>query len=390
MAADEKALSGRMRRWLVEHFELSRGAAANLSAMEGLRGLAVFLVFLVHYATFAQSWIRGDGALAAFVVGVHSVGNAGVDLFFVLSGYLIYGSLMQRAQPFLRFMRRRIERIYPAFLAVLALYVALSLIFPERSKLPAEPMAAALYIAGNVLLLPGVFALEPIITVAWSLSYEMFFYLFIPLLIAMLALRRRSAPWRVALIGAAAVALAVYCAIYGSHQSFLFFIAGMLLHETLATNRIATPGSALGATALALAMGVMLLPLAGSAGYTTQMLLLAGAFYILCFACFARTSGALARAFAWTPLRWLGNMSYSYYLLHGLALNFAALVLAPRLSADAGAVVFWALLPVLFALTLLPSAVLFLAIERPFSLAPKGHAVPHGAPPLAAGARSAR
>ena len=101
--------------WFVDRIELSRGTAGgNVRPMEGLRGFAVFLVFLVHYSTLIGPRIAGHGDLPVLAEAMHTLGNRGVDLFFVLSGYLIYGSLMRRPQPFGQFMLRRVERIYPA------------------------------------------------------------------------------------------------------------------------------------------------------------------------------------------------------------------------------------------------------------------------------------
>ena len=62
-------------------------------------------------------------------------------------------------------------------------------------------------------------------------------------------------------------------------------------------------------------------------------------------------------------------MSYSYYLLHGLALKAGFLFLSKILSpALHDSWIFWVLLPPMFALTLIPTAALFLLVERPFSL----------------------
>lgn len=184
--------------WLAQRFELSRGGQAdNVRPMEGLRGFAVLLVFLTHYAGMVEPWIAGGTETARIASGLRHVGHAGVDLFFVLSGYLIYGSLMKRPQPFIGFMRRRIARIYPAFLVVFIAYVLLSFAFPSESRIPADPAEAALYLVQNLLLLPGLFPIDPLITVAWSLSFEMLFYLVTPAFIALLGLRRRSRRWQI-------------------------------------------------------------------------------------------------------------------------------------------------------------------------------------------------
>lgn len=67
-------------------------AHARLLSMEGLRGLAVLLVFLQHYAYQMQSLSHLDGISRVVIAALRSYGNLGVELFFVLSGYLIYGS----------------------------------------------------------------------------------------------------------------------------------------------------------------------------------------------------------------------------------------------------------------------------------------------------------
>ncbi len=135
----------------------------------------------------AEGLVRHTAGTKALIEGVHSVGNTGVDLFFVLSGYLIYGALINKASPYLRFMLRRVLRIYPVFLVMMAIYLLLCWAFPQNSKLPARVDDAVIYVAQNLLLLPGMTGIKPLITVAWSLSYEMFYYLLAPVVIALLA-----------------------------------------------------------------------------------------------------------------------------------------------------------------------------------------------------------
>lgn len=360
--------------WLKSRFELSRsGDASHSRPMEGLRGYAVMLVFLVHYVTLAQPWIERMPLLAGLAGALHAIGNTGVDLFFVLSGYLIYGSLLARPQQFLPYMRRRIVRIYPAFSVVFGLYLALSAAFPRESRIPATPLEAALCVARNYLLLDGFGRAAPIVTVSWSLSYEMAYYLAVPLLLTVFGLRRRSRRWRVGFFAALLLAGAACCAAFGAPVRMLVFLAGVFLHETLAgrPQPAWSPSAGTVLPALAAGIGGMLVP----APPLLKFGGLAAAWFLLCLACFRQPDGPVGRACSGAPLRWLGNMSYSYYLLHGLALKAAFALLArllppPALSAAGAWLLFIGGLAPMFAWTLASSAVLFLLVERPWSLAP--------------------
>ncbi|WP_206606613.1 acyltransferase family protein [Steroidobacter cummioxidans] len=337
--------------------------------MEGLRGLAVLLVFLVHYESLLEPWIAADASLGVVAGALRIIGNSGVDLFFVLSGYLIYGSLLTRQQSFLHFFTRRLQRIYPAFTAVFALYVALSFLLPSENKIPKD--GAALYLLENYLLLPGLLPIQPMITVAWSLSYEMFYYLALPVFMAALKLRDRTVTWRLIFFLSMTVVLAASLGMAGGPIRLLMFVSGIVLHEVMSHSKLRISGSA-GLTALLIGLAAMLLPVGGRFGEACQILILFVAFLVFCLACFRTPQAWLPSAFSWTPLRWLGNMSYSYYLLHGLALKggFMAigLVLPPTGQQSE---LHWLLLIPMLLLTLISSAVLFLVIEQPFSLAPR-------------------
>ena len=361
-----------MKEYLSQKFELSRGGDAhNVRPMEGLRGFAVGLVFLVHYVTLVKPWVSNPSTLA-LATAIHTIGNAGVDLFFVLSGYLIYGSLIERPQNFFKFMSRRVKRIYPTFAAVFAIYLVLSFLFPAENKIPTALVQGLVYVAQNFFLLPGLFPIEPIITVAWSLSYEMFYYLAIPLVIVFLKLRTRSSAWRIQFFSIVAVGLVIYCGANGGPIRLIMFISGIFLYEALANHCTLPRSNLIGIFALSSGLLATLMPVGGEVGNVLKISVLFISFCVLCLACFQNSDTMLSRAFSWTPLRWLGNMSYSYYLLHGLALKAAFLVLAvflPKTSNHGD--IFWGLLPIMFAITLIPTAGLFLAIERPFSLTPK-------------------
>ena len=361
----------RLLNWLEQRLELGRaGASSNLRPMEGLRGLAVFLVFLVHCATVIEPWLAGQPALAAAAHCVFNMGQVGVDLFFVLSGFLIYGALISKPQGFGRFMGRRVRRIYPAFLAVFSLYLLLSVLMPSSSKIPGKLDEAVLYLVENLLLLPGLFPVKPLIQVAWSLSYEFFYYLSIPLVIVLFRLRERSAAWRVRFFLVVTALSALALAFWGGPFRLLMFPAGILLYEATKSSVGRGAGSLQGTLALFAALLLAMPDAPGAPLQTLKYLTLGLLFSIVCLPAFRQLESPLARALSWRPLRWLGNMSYSYYLIHGISIS-AAMLLISRIwpAPSGGAGLLLAMPVVLFVATLIPSLALFLLVERPFSLA---------------------
>lgn len=336
-------------------------------AMEGIRGFAVFLVFLVHYVTLVTPWIDEESVTYAISAQLISLGNVGVDLFFVLSGYLIYGMLITKEKPFLNYLRRRIQRIYPVFTVVFLIYLALSWAFPAESKIPAG-WEGVLFVMQNYVLLPGLFDVKAIITVAWSLSYEFFYYLVMPLIIAVFRLRHWPAGSRVVFFVVASALLFPVFSIYDGPVRLLMFMSGIILFE-IVSRGLEKPMPPIGIPALVVALaGVAALNAFDAVGWWKYLMLYV-LFLVFCLECFV-SAGAASRLFSASPLRWLGNMSYSYYLIHGLALKFVFLVLAkihPALGVDVG--VFWGLMPLAFLVSLVPAAVLFIYIEKPYSLA---------------------
>jgi peptidoglycan/LPS O-acetylase OafA/YrhL len=179
---------------------LAKPTALNFSGripeLDGLRGLAIFLVILCHYVGGADHAPLGffpHRALLAFTVGW-----SGVDLFFVLSGFLIGGILLDaRNSPhyFRAFYMRRVFRILPIYYLWTLLFavtvIVVLLFFPGGAGVASKDL---LRVPTQLLFLQNIFIGMPHFTwiwfvVTWSLAIEEQFYLIAPPLIRFLSLR---------------------------------------------------------------------------------------------------------------------------------------------------------------------------------------------------------
>lgn len=189
---------------------------ARVADLDGLRGLAILAVVAVHSTAAVIGLIqqgypiaRVDGLL---YVALHA-GWVGVDLFFVLSGYLITGILLKaKGQPgyYRNFYARRALRIMPLYYGVLLARLALSRVAGPwwLAVNPDEWVAHALYV-GNFwqchARTTGTAFDAGGLHVCWSLAVEEQFYLVWPVVVA---LASRAWLWRVC---AAGVVAAVAC-----------------------------------------------------------------------------------------------------------------------------------------------------------------------------------
>ena len=130
----------------------NKSGARRVPQVDSLRGVAALLIFFVHYHALMSHWLVAGSGAASFAKLLESIAHSGTDLFFTLSGYLIYGSLMRREQRIGPYLLRRFGRIYPTFLFVVGGYLLIFAFDPAVSKLPADPFYAALYVLANLLL----------------------------------------------------------------------------------------------------------------------------------------------------------------------------------------------------------------------------------------------
>ena len=188
-------------------------ARRHVPELDGVRGLAIVLVMALH---FVNNQIVPTSMLERIAVKASNYGLWGVDLFFVLSGFLITGILADdRGRPgyFTNFFARRSLRIFPLYYGVLLILTvlvpawALAAIDPELLDVRERSWWLWLYLT-NVYLAPQATFSIPYVSHFWSLAVEEHFYLVWPVVIWWLS--NQSARLACVVLGLGAFALRVY------------------------------------------------------------------------------------------------------------------------------------------------------------------------------------
>lgn len=139
-------------------------------------------------------------------------------------------------------MARRAERLYPAFLASFGLYVIIHLLVPDSEKITSNLVDGVLYIVANLLFLPGLFPIKPLMSVTWSLSYEMFFYIASAGLMGGLRMNRMTVGVRIGIILGLFGGFLLACMMFSwMPQRMMPFFAGMLLSEGIGVTKWKVP-----------------------------------------------------------------------------------------------------------------------------------------------------
>ena len=331
-----------------------------------LRAVAVLLVFCRH---------------TGFPIAAQ-VGWVGVDLFFVLSGFLVSGLLFHEYKSTLairpgRFLIRRGFKIYPQFYVFLAASVAVEIFFSEPPA--ASSVAAEAFFFQNYA--------EGILAHTWSLAIEEHFYLLLALGIAFLGYRGGPNPFaplpKVAgiLCGVILVARIVtwlvmpeksdYVHVFPSHLRMDSLLAGVLLsyfhafHTDALSAVVHRFRAWLQPASIALLAPIAFLDQLHPFVYTIGFSMTAWAFVLLLAPVVLRTEQSEPPSRAARAMAKLGQASYAFYLWHGLVL-FAADRMETRYQAQGIDVPIWLHFAGPFAATLAAAFLTTWLIEVPF------------------------
>jgi peptidoglycan/LPS O-acetylase OafA/YrhL len=303
----------------------------RMPELDGLRGLACLMVVVFHYVQFPS-----NAGTSAFVLNrCLTLAWTGVDLFFVLSGFLLGGICMdnRHASNFFRvFYTRRTCRIFPLYFAWLGLSAAFLIAQAplwDRQMINQIPLWAYPVYLQNLFMASANHFGPPVLAPTWSLAIEEQFYLILPALIYFTPQR-----WLPALAGCLIVS-GVVCRwillVCFAHYSFAPFLllpcrwdalflgvlgAWLVRHHAIS---IAEGRSVLWVALAVLSGGMILFSMRGSWAFSPWLVRLGYtwfAMFYLCLILLALHSPLLSWIARRKSLMWLGGLSYGIYLFH--------------------------------------------------------------------------
>ena len=286
-------------------------ATRTFGSLDGLRAASILAVV----------WHHTHDGIAGWPISVR--GFLGVDLFFVISGFLIVTLLLRERRrtgtiALRKLYVRRFLRIFPPYYLTLALVAAVAFLKPGNSSalIRHELPYACFYLSDLV-------PMSSMLAITWSLSVEEQFYLVVP---ALERLARRAAP-AILLVAWVLVSLPPFgrfpgLALPGFFRQTTFgpILLGVLLAHVLDHPRgyrwVARVVDHRASSLLALALVLLTasIPADDISGWIR--LVIHGALLLLVASCVVRERSALAPALSLWPLRRIGAVSYGIYLYH--------------------------------------------------------------------------
>ena len=350
-------------------------AKGRLNALAGLRWVAAAVVGVAHLPAVSH-----DPTLGRVAGRMLSEGLYGLTFFFVLSGFVLaFGYHARLAQPTSTTLRSyyvaRVARIWPLHLFTLGL----TLLLPFSPW----PGGTGPFLANAFLLhawVPDLAYIQSYNAVSWTLSIEAFFYLLCPLML-WLAGRTTAGPVRLYLMAAGVWLLTLAIVVPNMWSEGIWplylcnacpaarmgeFTVGLLLGLAYVRGGVRSGPAGtprlrrLWTLAELVAVAVVVLLIYRC--HRVPLLFRMNGYYIpavaVLVAVFARERGAISRILASKPSLYLSDISFAFYLLHGIVFTYLGTLLEPHLSA-------WPRSALLMLANALAAAAAFHGIETP-------------------------
>jgi len=360
----------------------------RVPSLDGIRGLAIGLVLLCH--GFLPLANLPNHPIASRIIGLGRLTWSGVDLFFVLSGFLIGGILLDAVESkryFAPFYIRRAHRILPLYGAVLAFVFLVPLLRSSATVWIVNriPLAYCVGFLQNVWMAKQAAFGGNILGVTWSLAVEEQFYLTLPITVRYLSRPRLWWVIGAAVVGAPLLRLCLNLKLpHGPIASYVLMpcradalglgvAAALVARSPKLWELVVRCRKFLYVALWAMLVAVFILLVSGFESFTNQFFgleysLLAVLYFLLLLS--TLTSKRLEAVFSLRPIRYLGMIAYGLYLFHIGCLSAVHTIAIRIHPAESG----WANLAVSsigIGLTMLLAAVSWQYFEKP--LIRRGH-----------------
>lgn len=307
--------------------------------LDGLRFIAFFTVFVHHTLNVQCFSTDPQSELYKFVFAVKNNGALGVNLFFVLSGFLITYLLINEKQQYQKinvphFYMRRILRIWPIYFVVVAAgFIVFPLLKNMMGDVPAETHSAGWYMlfVSNFEMIRKGFADSSLLNVLWSVGVEEQFYLAWPLIMTLSP--RKHLPKVLALLVCVTI---VFRSLHATEYYTLYYhtlsvigdmaIGGLVAYAAFYYPPFVQAITRLSKTAImgVYALGCLII-LFNYKIFTTPVLVVAERYVYALFFAFviAEQNYAINSPFKMANSKWLskwGNYTYGLYCLHSAAI----------------------------------------------------------------------
>ncbi|MGB3407801.1 MAG: acyltransferase [Jannaschia sp.] len=330
---------------------------ARIRSIQYLRAIAALAVVALHASE------RVDAYLPAALDGGLHLGHAGVDLFFVISGFIMWSIGREAPSDPLRFLARRAIRVVPPYWIATSAWVAVMLLVGAQwiAITPAHVGQSLLFVPHWSPTFPDRF--WPVLVPGWTLIFEMFFYGMFALSLLAAGMRRLGVLTALLLaLVLAGVVIRPNTAVAAAYTSplLLEFLSGCFVAEVLRR----WPGGAVRGAGFVV-VGLLVLAVLGSGAATDQTSwsrpMILG---LACVLIVAGTVGLEDRLPDLPLLERLGDASYAIYLFHLFLLVPLAQVwqMLPQVHGPLGAIVF---VVVAMGLASVMGILLFDRMERP-------------------------
>lgn len=352
---------------------LKSGSQSHIQSLQSLRGLAAFMVLLRHYFICFPL----NGQFSEQVISVLLNSHAAVVVFFVLSGFVLFPSLQKislTAKSVVGFYIRRAFRIFPLLIVVTLLsygYVKSNFSAPHLTIANSWMSGLLPHTSsvGTISLIKCLTGMQStLVPQNWTIMVEILIALVLPFVVKIC-----SRNWVLnGFVFAGFATLSFVCANWGGKSlPFIYavsFVIGMTAYRLLDIGMFRVSpvllllciiGLLSTSTALSFATGV-------STPFHDPLCSLIEGLFAGCVILGLATPNAISKHFTWTPLVWLGDVSFGVYLVHFLVIVVMARlmesILAPLSETTRSLTL---LLPVVV-VSLALAQIFYSAVEKPF------------------------